>query len=157
MGVCASCRITEREKAQQERQAAAKQRRLVIEASEPVRLLSTSQESELAVHEVNTVLGVLGVAVPKAAVASPKLEFSGATISHDKTSEEAGQCDQAKIILQGEDEAKAKTGQADKVGTRNAAQRGKANTVQGPPDRVFTIAHFSTWRPPRAMRIIVLG
>ena len=44
MGVCASCGISEQEKAEQERQAAAEQRRLVIEASEPVRLLSASSE-----------------------------------------------------------------------------------------------------------------
>ena len=37
-----------------------------------------------------------------------KLEFSGAIISHHKTLEEAGLCDQAEINVQGEDEAKAK-------------------------------------------------
>ena len=114
MGVCASCGISEQEKAQQERQAAAEQkrqaaeqRRLVIEASEPVRLLSASPEFELAVHEANTVLEVLEIraeqiGLPKAAVASLKLEFSGAIISHEKTLKEAGLCDQAAINVQGE-------------------------------------------------------
>ena len=97
MGVCASCGISEQEKAQQEPQAAAEQRRLVIEASEPVRLLSASPEFELAVHEANTVLEVLQIravqnlqmGLPKAAAASLKLEFSGAIISRDKTLGEA--------------------------------------------------------------------
>ena len=86
MGVCASCGISEQEKAQQERQAAAEQRRLVIEASEPVQLLSASPEFELAVHEANTVLEVLQIravqmGLPKAAAVWLKLEFSGAIIS----------------------------------------------------------------------------
>merc|ERR1711957_112425 len=110
MGVCAS---SEQEKAEQERQAAAEQRRLIVEASEPVRLLSTSPEFELPAHEANTVLEVLEIraeqmGLPKAAAVWLKLEFSGAIISHHKTLKEAGLCDQAKISLQGEDEAKVK-------------------------------------------------
>ena len=31
------------------------------------------------------------------------------------------------------------------------------DTVQKPPDRVFLIAHFSTWRSPRAMRVALSG
>ena len=31
------------------------------------------------------------------------------------------------------------------------------DTVQKPPDRVFLIAHFSTWRSPRATRIALSG
>ena len=31
------------------------------------------------------------------------------------------------------------------------------DTVQKPPDRVFLIAYFSTWRSPRAMRIALSG
>ena len=140
MGVCASCGISEQEKAQQEPQAAAEQRRLVIEASEPVRLLSASPEFELAVHEANTVLEVLQIravqnlqmGLPKAAAASLKLEFSGAIISRDKTLGEAGLCDQAKISVQGENEAKATTEQADKVNIHNgnAAYEGKADEVR---------------------------
>ena len=87
MGVSASCGISEQEKAQQEQQAAAEQRcqaaeqrRLVIEASEPVRLLSASPEFKLAVHEANTVLEVLQIraeqmGLPKAAAAWLKLDF----------------------------------------------------------------------------------
>merc|ERR1712166_556182 len=102
MGVCASCGISQQEKAQQERHAAAEQkrlaaeqRRLIVEASEPVRLLSTSPEFELAAHEANTVLEVLEIravqmGLPKAAAAWLKLEFSGAIISHEKTLKEAG-------------------------------------------------------------------
>ena len=87
MGVCG---ISEQEKAQQERQAAAEQRRLVVEASEPVRLLATSPEFELSVHEANTVLEVLEIrakqiGLPKEAAASLKLEFSDAIIAHEKT------------------------------------------------------------------------
>ena len=37
---------------------AAEQRRLVVQASEPVRLLSTSPEFELPAHEANTVLEI---------------------------------------------------------------------------------------------------
>ena len=143
MGVCASGEMSEQEKAQQERQAAAEQkrlaaeqRRLVVEASEPVRLLSTSPEFELAVHEANTVLEVLEIravqmGLPKAAAVLLKLEFSGAIISHHKTLKEAGLCDQAEISVQGEDEAKAKLkGQADKVDIHDAAKEGKADDVQ---------------------------
>ena len=31
------------------------------------------------------------------------------------------------------------------------------DTIQKPPDRVFLIAHFSTWRSPRATRIALSG
>merc|ERR1712166_395926 len=118
MGMCASLGISEQEKAQQERQATAEQRRLVVEASEPVRLLSNSPEFELPAHEANTVLEVLEIravqmGLPKAAAVLLKLEFSGAIISHHKTMKEAGLCDQAEISVQGEDEAKQE--QADKV------------------------------------------
>ena len=138
MGVCASGEMSEQEKADQERQAAAEQRRLVIEASEPVRLLSASPEFELAVHEANTVLEVLEIravqmGLPKAAAVWLKLEFSGAIISHHKTLKEAGLCDQAKISVQGEDEAKAKAKrkeQADKVDIHKAAKEGKADEVK---------------------------
>merc|ERR1712160_153842 len=129
--------MSEEEKAQQERQAAAEQRRLVVEASEPVRLLSTSPEFELAAHEANTVLEVLEIravqmGLPKAAAVMLKLEFSGAVISHHKTLKEAGLCDQAEISVQGEDEAKAKAKkeQADKVDIHDAAKDGKATEVQ---------------------------
>merc|ERR1712195_184263 len=113
MGVCGSGEMSEQEKAQQERHAATEQRRLVVEASEPVRLLSTSPEFELAAYEANTVLEVLEIGaaqmgLPKAAAVWLKLEFSGAIISHHKTPKEAGLCDQAEISVQGEDEAKAK-------------------------------------------------
>ena len=102
MGVCASCGISEQEKAEQERQAAAEQRRLVVQASEPVRLLSTSPEFELVAYEANTVLEVLEIravqiGLPKAAAVWLKLEFSGAIISHHKTVKEAGLCEQAEI------------------------------------------------------------
>ena len=112
MGVCASGDLSEQEKAEQERQAAAQQRRLVVEASEPVRLLSTSPEFELPAHEANTVLEVLEIravqmGLPKATAASLKLEFSGAIISHEKTLKEAGLCDQAEIHFQGEAKANA--------------------------------------------------
>merc|ERR1712160_72810 len=127
--------MSEEEKAQQERQAAAEQRRLVVEASEPVRLLSTSPEFELAAHEANTVLEVLEIravqmGLPKAAAVMLKLEFSGAVISHHKTPKEAGLCDQAEISVQGEDEAKAKKELADKVNIHEAAMEGKAAEVQ---------------------------
>merc|ERR1712166_1019424 len=133
--------FAEQEKAQQERHAAAEQkrlaaeqRRLVIEASEPVRLLSTSPEFELAVHEANTVLEVLEIravqmGLPKAAAVLLKLEFSGVTISHHKTLKEAGLCDQAEISVQGEEKAKLKE-QADKVRIHDAAEQGKATEVQ---------------------------
>merc|ERR1711935_688363 len=150
LGVCASCGISEEEKAEQERQAAAEQkrqaaeqtrlaaeqRRLVVEASEPVRLLSTSPEFELAAYEANTVLEVLEIraeqmGLPKAAAALLKLKFSGATISHHKTLKEAGLCDQAEISVQGEEETKAKLKeQADKVDILTAANQGKAAKVQ---------------------------
>merc|ERR1712086_1171507 len=135
MGVCASCGISKQEKAQQERQAAAEQRCLVVQASEPVRLLSTSPEFELLAHEANTVLEVLEIravqiGLPKAAAASLKLEFSGAIISHEKTLKEAGLCDQAEINVQGEDEAKAKKEQADMVNIHNAALDGKTDEIQ---------------------------
>merc|ERR1712166_1207710 len=136
MGVCASCGISEQEKAQQERQAATEQRRLVVEASEPVRLLSTSPEFELAAYEANTVLEVLEIrakqmGLPKAAAVWLKIQFSGAIISHHKTLKEAGLCDQAIISVQGEDEAKAKLKeQADKVDIHDAAKQGKADEVQ---------------------------
>ena len=88
MGAC--CGISQQEKAEQERHAAAEQRRLVVEASEPVRLLSTSPEFELVAYEANTVLEVLEIravqmGLPKAAAVSLKLEFSGAIIAHHKT------------------------------------------------------------------------
>merc|ERR1712086_67804 len=153
MGVCASGELSEQEKAfaeqekaEQERQAAAdtpvvvvvsaaeqtrlaaEQRRLVVEASEPVRLLSTSPEFELVAHEANTVLEVLEIravqmGLPKAAAVLLKLEFSGTTISHNKTLKEAGLCDQAEIRVQGEDEAKKE--QADNVIIHDAAKEGK--------------------------------
>ena len=87
MGVCASCGISEQEKAEQERQAtadqkrlAAGQRRLVVEASEPFRLLSTPPEFELPGYEANTVLDVLEIraeqiGLPKAAAAWLKTCF----------------------------------------------------------------------------------
>jgi hypothetical protein len=31
------------------------------------------------------------------------------------------------------------------------------DTIQTPPDRGFLIAHFSAWRSPRAMRIVLSG
>merc|ERR1711935_534130 len=150
LGVCASCGISEEEKAEQERQAAAEQkrlaaeqkrlaaeqRRLVIEASEPVRLLSTSPEFELAAHEANTVLEVLEIraeqmGLPKAAAVLLKLEFSGAIIAHHNALKEAGLCDQAEISVQGEDEAKAKLKeQADKVDIHDAAKKGKTDDIQ---------------------------
>merc|ERR1712086_602820 len=165
MGVCASGELSEQEKAfaeqekaEQERQAAAdtpvvvvvsaaeqtrlaaEQRRLVVEASEPVRLLSTSPEFELVAHEANTVLEVLEIraeqmGLPKAAAVLLKLEFSGATISHHTTLKEAGLCDQAEIRVQGEDEAKKEQAdkdeaklkeQADKVNIHDAVRDGKA-------------------------------
>merc|ERR1712086_276778 len=159
MGVCASGELSEQEKAfaeqekaEQERQAAAdtpvvvvvsaaeqtrlaaEQRRLVVEASEPVRLLSTSPEFELVAHEANTVLEVLEIravqmGLPKAAAVLLKLEFSGALISHHKTLKEAGLCDQAEISVQGEEKAKLKE-QADKVNIHDAAKEGKATEVQ---------------------------
>ena len=144
MGVCASGGISEQEKAQQERQAAAEQRRLVVEASEPVRLLSSSPEFELPAHEANTVLEVLEIraeqiGLPKAAAASLKLEFSGAIISHEKTLKEAGLCGQAEINVQGEEKAKLKE-QANKVDIHSAARDGKADDVKlvldFRPDRV---------------------
>merc|ERR1712166_976655 len=164
MGAC--CGISQQEKAQQERQAAAEQkrlaaeqRRLVIEASDPVRLLSTSPEFELAAHEANTVLEVLEIravqmGLPKAAAVLLKLEFADAIISHHKTPKEAGLCDQAEISVQGEDEAKAKKEQADKVDIHDAAKQGKAAEVQLVvdfyPDRVnakdkngYTPLHFA--------------
>ena len=140
MGAC--CGISQQEKAEQERQAAAEQkrlaaeqRRLVVEASEPVRLLSTSPEFELAAHEASTVLEVLEIraeqiGLPKAAAVWLKLVFCGAIISHEKTLKEAGLCDQADINVQGEDEAKAKKEQADKVDIHEAAQEGKADEVK---------------------------
>merc|ERR1711865_1267677 len=134
MGVCVSGEMSEQEKAEQERQAAAEQRRLVVEASEPVRLLSTSPEFELPVHEANTVLEVLEIraeqmGLPKAAAVWLKLEFSDAIILHHKTLEEAGMCDQTEINVQGEDKAKLKK-QADRVNIYDAAKEGKAAEVQ---------------------------
>merc|ERR1712086_1179926 len=141
MGAC--CGISQQEKAEQKRQAAAEQkrlaaeqRRLVIEASEPVRLLSTSPEFELAAYEANTVLEVLEIravqmGLPKAAAMWLKLEFSDAIISHHKTLKEAGLCDQAIISVQGEDEAKAKLKeQAGKINIHDAAKDGKVAEVQ---------------------------
>merc|ERR1711935_537599 len=121
----------QKRQAAQQRRLAAEQRRLVVEASEPVRLLSTSPEFELAAHEANTVLEVLEIraeqmGLPKAAAVMLKLEFSGAIISHHKTLKEAGLCDQAIISVQGEDEAKATKEQADKVNIHEAAKEGKA-------------------------------
>ena len=160
MGVSASGdEISEQEKAEQERQAAAQQRRLVVEASEPVRLLSTSPEFELLAHEANTVLEVLEIravqiGLPKAAAALLKLEFSGAIISHEKTLQEAGLCDQAEINVQGEDEAKAKKEQADKVDIHNAVYEGKADEVQLVlaiyPDRVNAKDQVTVPDAPRA-------
>ena len=84
---------------------------LAVEASEPVRLLSTSPEFELPVHEANTVLQVLEIravqiGLPKAAAALLKLEFAGAIISHETTLKEAGLFDGAEISVQGEDEVR---------------------------------------------------
>merc|ERR1712166_1028427 len=155
MGVCASCGISEQEKAQQERQAAAEQRRLVVEASDPVRLLSTSPAFEVAAYEANTVLEVLEIravqmGLPKAAAVLLKLEFSDAIISHHKTLKEAGLCDQAEISVQGEDEAKAKKEQADKVDIHDAAKEGKADEVKlvldFHPDRV-NAKNKQRWTP----------
>merc|ERR1712166_906847 len=134
MGVCTSGEISQQEKAQQERQAAAEQRRLVVQASEPVRLLSTSPAFELSAYEANTVLEVLEIraeqmGLPKAAAVSLKLEFSDAIISHHKTLKEAGLCDQAEISVQGEEKAKLKE-QADNVDIHAAATKGKADDVQ---------------------------
>merc|ERR1712166_209251 len=163
MGVCASCGMSEREKAQQELHAAAEQkrlaaeqRRLVVEASEPVRLLSTSLEFELVAYEANTVLEVLEIravqmGLPKAAAVWLKLEFSGAVISHHKTLKEAGPGDQAEISVQGEDEAKEKAKlkeQAYKVDIHEAAKDGKAAEVQLVldfyPDQVNAIQYGGT-------------
>merc|ERR1711957_1037023 len=150
MGVCAS---SEQEKAEQERQAAAEQRRLVVQASEPVRLLSTSPEFELLAYEANTVLEVLEIrakqmGLPKAAVVLLKLEFSDAIISHEKTLKEAGLCDQAEISVQGEDDAKAKKEQVGKINIHDAAKQGKAAEVQLVldfyPDRVNAIQDEDT-------------
>ena len=153
MGVCASVEISEDEKAGQERQAAAEQklvaadqRRQIVQASEPVRLISTSPAFELSAYEAQTVLEVLEIrakqiGLPKAAAALLKLEFSGAIISHHKTQKEAGLCDQAQISVQGEDEAKAKLQkQADQIDIHDAAQHGNADDVKFVldiyPDRV---------------------
>ena len=164
MGVCASGEMSEREKAEQERQAAAQQSRLIVEASEPVRLLSTSPEFELPAHEANTVLEVLEIraeqmGLPKAAAAWLKLEFSGAIISHEKTLKEAGLCDQAEINVQGEDEAKLK-GQADKVHIRSAAEQGNTDEVQLVlavyPDRVDAKGEVTVPDAPLAATDIVL-
>ena len=137
--MCASGELSEQEKAEHERQAAA-QRRLVVEASESVRLLSTSPEFELLAYEAQTVLEVLEIraeqiGLPKAAAALLKLEFSGAIISHEKTLQEAGLCDKAIISVPGEDEAKAKKEQADKLlchtqGINYSILRGRADEVQ---------------------------
>merc|ERR1711935_339335 len=115
--------------AAQQRRLAAEQRRLVVEASEPVRLLSTSPEFEVLAYEANTVLEVLEIravqmGLPKAAAVFLKLEFSGAIISHHKTLKEAGLCDQAIISVQGEDEAKAKLKKLPNI--HDAAKQGKA-------------------------------
>merc|ERR1712166_800812 len=153
MGVCTSGEISQQEKAQQERQAAAEQRRLVVQASEPVRLLSTSPEFELAVHEANTVLEVLEIraeqmGLPKAAAVLLKLEFSDALISYHKTLKEAGLCDLAEISVQGEDEVKKE--QADKVNIHDAAGQGKADEVKLVldiyPDRVNAKDRYA-WTP----------
>merc|ERR1712166_1315413 len=166
MGVCASCGISEQEKAQQERQAATEQRHLVVQASEPVRLLSTSPEFELSAYEANTVLEVLKIrakqiGLPKAAAVWLKLvakgghhlaplKFSDAIISHHKALKEAGLCDQAEISVQGEDEAKAKKEQADKVNIHDAAKEGKADEVKlvldFHPDRV-NAKNKQRWTP----------
>ena len=129
MGMCATCGVSEQEKALQEQQAAAEQKR---QAFEPVRLLSSSPEVELSEHEANTVLEVLQIraeqmALPKAAAAWLKLEFSVAIISHDRTLKEAGLCDQAKISVL-EDEAKRKLNDLPNI--RSAAKGGKFDEVQ---------------------------
>jgi hypothetical protein len=156
--LCASCGISEQEKAQQERQAAAQQRRLIVEASEPVRLLSSSPEFELSTYEADTVLEVLEIravqiGLPKAAAAWLKLEFSGAIISHEKTLKEAGLCDQAEINVQGEEKAKLKE-QANKVDIHSAARQGNAAEVKSMlafyPDRVNLKDQVRVPSAPRA-------
>merc|ERR1712086_111682 len=99
----------------------------------------------LVAYEANTVLEGLEIravqmGLPKAAAVLLKLEFSGAIISHHKTLKEAGLCDQAEISVQGEEKAKVKKEQADKVNILDAATYGKADDVQLvldiDPDRV---------------------
>jgi hypothetical protein len=85
-------------------------------------------------------IGAVQMGLPKAAAVSLKLEFSDAIISHQKTLKEAGLCYQAKISVQGEDEAKAKAKkeQAGKVDINNAAQQGKVADVQLVADFIRT-------------------
>ena len=147
---------------------AAKQRRLVVEASEPLQLISTSPAFELPAYQAQTVLEVLEIrtkqiGLPKTAAAWLNMEFSDAIISHEKTLKEAGLCDQAEIRVQGEDEAKkAQTEQvakaklkeqAAKVDIHEAAKGGKADEVQLVsafyPERVHARDSVTAWQPSR--------
>ena len=137
------------EAAAEQKALAAEQRSLVVEASEPVRLVSTSPAFELSAFEVQTVLEVLQIRAEQIGLSKPaavhfaawlKLEFAGVIISHENTVKGSGFCDQAEIRVHGEDEANAKwemlrsldypNGLHDADGLHDAVKEGKADAVE---------------------------
>jgi len=131
------------EAAAEQKALAAEQRRLVVEASESVRLVSTSPAFELSAFEAQTVLEVLQIRAEQIGLSKPaavhfaawlKLEFAGAIISHEKTVKGSGFCDQAEIRVHGEDEANAKWEMVKGLncpnGLHDAVKEGNANEVK---------------------------
>ena len=137
------------EAAAEQKALAAEQRSLVVEASEPVRLVSTSPAFELSAFEAQTVLEVLQIRAEQIGMSKPaavhfaawlKLEFAGVIISHENTVKGSGFCDQAEIRVHGEDEANAKwemlrsldypNGLHDADGLHDAVKEGKADEVK---------------------------
>jgi len=150
---------------------AAEQRRLVVEASESVRLVSTSPAFELSAFEVQTVLEVLQIRAEQIGMSKSaavhfaawlKLEFAGAIISHEKTVKGSGFCDQAEIRVHGEDEANAKWEMVKSLncpnGLHDAVKEGNANEVKLAltfyPERVnmrneVELVGVRTWNDPK--------
>ena len=137
MGVCSSCgEMLEHEKAEQQKQQADEQRRLLLESSERVELHSTSPKLTLQLREAHTVLEVLQivaseVGLPKNAAQMLRMEFAEHVVARQKTLVEEALCDQAQFSVPNVEDVWAKLkAEADEIDIHSAVAKGHLDDVQ---------------------------
>ena len=137
MGVCSSCsEMLEHEKAEQQKQQADEQRRLLLESSERVELHSTSPKLTLQLREAHTVLEVLQivaseVGLPKNAAQMLRMEFAEHVVARQKTLVEEALCDQAQFSVPNVEDVRAKLkAEADEIDIHSAVAKGHLDDVQ---------------------------
>ena len=142
--VCKGCDICEprQEMAKQQRKEAAKQRLLVIQASQAIELVGTSRSSiqaydtyTLQASEAHTVREVLEIVahkmeLPEGAASWLHIEFEEVIVPHNKTLKEVGLCDKVQVSVLGEDDARVKVAEAERLDILGAARIGNIDDVQ---------------------------